>query len=103
MASDITVVSIGLVGNKPTSPDAVTYDTNSHNNGYTTPTGVTMTGSNSGINAGNYTATYTPDTGYAWNDGTTSAVSITLTINPRSINGATVNLNTNSKTYNGSS
>lgn len=42
----------------------------------------TMTRSNySKTNAGSYTATYTPKTGYCWEDGTTSAVSIAWVIN----------------------
>ena len=44
------------------------------------PSFLTMSGSTSGTNAGTYTATFTPKTGYKWEDGTTSAKNVTWSI-----------------------
>ena len=42
---------------------------------------MTLGGTNSGTNAGSYTATFTPGKNYQWSDGTTTAKSITWKIN----------------------
>lgn len=42
---------------------------------------MTLGGTNSGTNAGNYTATFTPGNNYQWSDGTTTAKNITWKIN----------------------
>ena len=79
--STITVtVGRASVGAKPTTSVEKTYTGSSQTNGYTTPSYVTVSGSTSGTNVGNYVATYTPDSNHKWSDGTTAAVSVTLTI-----------------------
>ena len=45
------------------------------------PNVLTLGGTTSGTNAGNYTATFTPKEGYQWADGTNTAKSVTWTIN----------------------
>ena len=44
------------------------------------PEKMTMGGTTSGINAGSYTATFTPKDGYTWTDGTSTAKSVTWKI-----------------------
>jgi len=39
-----------------------------------------MTGQDRGTDAGTYVATYTPDNGYVWSDGTTESITVVLTI-----------------------
>ena len=88
-------------GAKPTSTSvSKVYTGSSQNNGYTTPTNVTMTGNNSGTTVGSYEATYTPDSNYAWSDGTTASVKVTLNITNATI---TVTANNQSYPYDGSS
>lgn len=41
---------------------------------------MTVSGTTSATNAGTYTATFTPKSGYAWSDGTTAAKNVTWTI-----------------------
>lgn len=72
---------------KPTqlSPSG-TYSGSTITNGYTMPSGVTMTGSASGINAGTYTAVYTPDADHIWSDTEDrTPVTVTLTIGRASV------------------
>ena len=53
-------------------------------NGYD-PEKLTIGGTTSGINAGTYTATFTPKDGYKWADGTTDAKSVTWSIGRASL------------------
>lgn len=69
------------VGAKPGSSISKDYTGSVQNNGYTTPSGVAVSGSTSGTNGGSYTAYYTPDGNHKWSDDTTVQVSRTLTIN----------------------
>ena len=83
-ATYATTATIGRasVGAKPTNTNVSrNYTGSAQNNGYTTPANVTMTGNNSGTNAGEYTATYTPNANYQWSDGTNGSVVIKMTIN----------------------
>lgn len=81
-----------------------TYNGSTITNGYATPTGVSVSGTSSAINAGTYTATYIPDDGYIWADTQDrEPVTVTLTIATMSISGATVTLNATSKTFNNAS
>jgi len=73
------------VGNKPQS-QTVVYDGNRHSINYTTPAHVSKSGDASGINAGEYKATYTPEGNYVWNDGTNNPVTVTLTISKAVVN-----------------
>ena len=62
--------------------------------------GITWSGTTSGIDAGTYTATATPDGNHAWSDGTTGAKTITWTMNKKTVAvtwGTTTTFN-----YNGS-
>ena len=47
--------------------------------------GITWSGTTSGIDAGTYTATATPDGNHAWSDGTTGAKTITWTMNKKTV------------------
>ncbi len=76
------------VGNKPQS-QTVVYDGNRHSINYTTPAHVSKSGDASGINAGEYKATYTPEGNYVWNDGTNNPVTVTLTISKAVVNKPT--------------
>ena len=87
------------VGNKPASL-TVDYDGQKHTINYTKPAHVIKTGNDSGINAGEYTATYTPEANYVWNDGTNDPVTVTLTIRKAVVNKPTQTSVV--KTYNGS-
>jgi len=73
----------GLIpaGEKPfnTSPMPI-YTGSVITNGYTCPEHVFMTGNDSGISCGTYVATYTPESGYCWSDGSSGSVTITLEI-----------------------
>ncbi len=72
------------VGSKPTSK-TVTYNGKKQSIDYSTPAHVNVSGEAAGTNAGTYTATYTPESGYYWSDGSSSAVTVTLTINRESV------------------
>ena len=72
------------VGSKPTSK-TVTYNGKKQSIDYSTPAHVNVSGEAAGTNAGTYTATYTPESGYYWSDGSTSPVTVTLTINRESV------------------
>lgn len=50
---------------------------------YYDPNTLTIGGVTSGTNAGTYEATFTPQDGYQWSDGTTTAQSATWTIDNR--------------------
>ena len=76
------------VGSKPQS-QTVVYDGNRHSINYTTPAHVSKSGDASGINAGEYKATYTPEGNYVWNDGTNNPVTVTLTISRAVVNKPT--------------
>lgn len=90
------------VGAKPTSTSvSKTYNGSEQNNGYTTPSGVNMSGSNKGTVKGKYIATYTPDSNHKWSDDSTSAVTVTLTINARTVTWNAPTASSSTLTYNG--
>lgn len=72
------------------SPTWINYDS----------TKLDVTG-NTGSNAGSYTATFTPKTGYSWSDGTTTGKNVTWIISRATINNYPSQSGT--LTYNGSS
>lgn len=74
--------------NSAKSPTITGYDSNA----------MTQSGTTSATAAGSYTVTYTPKAGYAWTDGTTSAVSLTWSIAKRKI--TIPSISNTSKTYN---
>ena len=74
--------------NSAKSPTITGYDSNA----------MTQSGTTSATAAGTYTVTYTPKAGYAWTDGTTSAVSLTWSIAKRKI--TIPSISNTSKTYN---
>lgn len=82
------------VGAKPTTSVSKTYNGTSQNNGYTKPSGVNMTGNASAVNAGTYTATYTPDGNHKWGDDSTSGVTVTMAIARATITSMTLNTST---------
>ena len=60
-------------------------------------------GSSDRINAGTYTATFTPKAGYSWDDGTTTAKTANWVIEPQPIDVATgIPSQSGTLTYNGS-
>ena len=69
----------------PSSPSGKNYTGSSQASGITCPTGSTAGGTTSATNAGTYTQTCTPDGNHKWSDGTTTAKSITWTVNPKSV------------------
>ena len=69
----------------PSSPSGKNYTGSSQASGITCPAGSTAGGTTSATNAGTYTQTCTPDGNHKWSDGTTTAKSITWTINPKSV------------------
>ncbi|MBR5341722.1 MAG: InlB B-repeat-containing protein [Erysipelotrichaceae bacterium] len=79
------------VSGKPGTYVEYVYDGNEHNNGYRTPTGVTMVGENHGINAGTYVAIYTPDKNHCWSDGTRTPVQVKMVIKRKEFDKPTVN------------
>ncbi|MDR0948003.1 MAG: hypothetical protein LBM69_00640, partial [Lachnospiraceae bacterium] len=94
------VWSIGRLGIPvPTANTSLTYNGNSQI-GVNAGTGYTIVG-NSAINAGNHTATVTPDSNYQWDSGenVTAARSISWSIGRLGI--AKPTLSTNALTYNG--
>ena len=66
---------------KPSSPAAKNYTGSSQTSGITCPSGSTTGGTTSATNAGTYSQTCTPDANHKWSDGTTTAASISWTIN----------------------
>lgn len=88
---------------KPTVSGSFTFDNSEKSptiTGYDA-SAMTQSGTTSATAAGTYTVTYTPKAGYAWTDGTTSAVSLTWSIAKRSITIPSISNTT--KTYNGGS
>lgn len=86
----------------PAQSGTLTYTGNSQTplwSGYDSAK-MTLGGTASGTNAGTYTVTFTPKSGYQWPDGSTSAKSVTWTIGKASLSVPTVS---GSKTYTGSS
>lgn len=66
----------------PSQSGTLTYSGSSQSptwSGYDS-TKMTIGGTTSGTNAGSYTATFTPKSGYQWSDGTTTAKNVTWTI-----------------------
>ena len=97
MANRITIANI------PSQSGSLTYTGGSQSptwSNYNT-TYMTIGGTTSGTNAGSYSATFTPTTDYRWNDGTTTAKTVswsigkatgTLTVSPNSIELSPSNL-----------
>ena len=69
----------------PSSPSDKNYTGKEQVSGITCPTGSTAGGTQKATNAGTYKQTCTPDGNHKWSDGTTTAKSITWTINPKSV------------------
>ena len=69
----------------PSSPSDKNYTGKEQVSGITCPTGSTAGGMQKATNAGTYKQTCTPDGNHKWSDGTTTAKSITWTINPKSV------------------
>jgi len=85
----------------PTQNGTLTYNGSSQSPTWTgyDSNKMTMDGVTSGINAGDYTATFTPLDDYCWNDGTTAAKSVQWTINRQS---TAIPVQSGTLTYNGS-
>ena len=68
--------------NLPKQNGTLTYNGNTQEPDWTgyDSTKMTLSGTTSGINAGTYTAKFTPKGGYCWPDGTTDTVSVTWKI-----------------------
>ena len=101
-SSSFNIVKLGVA--KPTAKTNLTY-TGSSQTGVTFVSGAGYSlqsgGATSGINAGSYTATFVLDGNHKWSDGTTTNVTITWTISPKSV--AVVWGTTTSWTYDGTS
>ena len=73
------------IANVPAQSGTLTYNKSSQSpswSNYNT-TYMTIGGTTSGTNAGNYTASFTPKTDYRWSDGTTTAKSVVWSIGKR--------------------
>ena len=88
----------------PTQSGSLTYNGNSQSpiwSGYDSGK-LTLGGTTSGTNAGNYTATFTPKTNYQWSDGSVTAKNATWKINKAagslSLNKTSLSLNASTKT-----
>lgn len=67
------------------------FNNASQANGFTPQSGIIVTGSASGKNAGTYTATYTPDADHMWEDTEDrTPITVTLTITPYAISNAII-------------
>ena len=76
-----------VINSVPTQAGILTYTGAAQSpswNGYDTER-LTIGGTTSGTNAGNYAATFTPKEGYEWADGTKTAKSVTWTISKASL------------------
>ena len=76
-----------VINSVPTQSGSLTYTGSAQSpqwNGYDEER-LTIGGTTSGTNAGSYTATFTPKSGYEWADGTTTAKSVTWTIGKASL------------------
>lgn len=70
------------IGTNPSASGTLTYNGNTLSptwNNYNTEQ-MTIGGTTSSINAGSYTATFTPKTDYRWSDGSTTAKNVTWSI-----------------------
>lgn len=97
-ANRITITSV------PSQSGTLTYSGSAQSptwNNYNT-TYMTIGGTTSGTNAGNYTAKFTPTTNYRWSDGTTTAKSVSWFIGKAtgslSLSTSSVTLNTSNLT-----
>lgn len=100
---DTGVANRITIANIPSQSGSLTYTGGSQSptwSNYNT-TYMTIGGTTSGTNAGNYSATFTPTTDYRWSDGTTTAKTVswsigkatgTLTVSPSSIELSPSNL-----------
>lgn len=76
-----------VINSVPTQSGSLTYTGSAQSpqwNGYDEER-LTIGGTTTGTNAGSYTATFTPKSGYEWADGTTAAKSVTWTIGKASL------------------
>lgn len=86
---------------KPTISGTFTFDNSAKSptvTGYDAAA-MTKTGTESATAAGSYSITYTPNSGYAWTDGTTAPVTLNWSIAKRLI--TIPSISNTSKTYNG--
>ena len=83
--------------NVPTAASNLVYD-GTEQTGVAAGTGYTLGGTYAATNAGEYEATATPDTGYAWSDGTTHTTNISWSIAKATVT-ATVSLTVTEATY----
>ena len=100
---DTGVANRITIDNVPSQSGSLTYNGGAQSptwSNYNT-TYMTIGGTTSGINAGSYSATFTPTTDYRWSDGTTTAKTVswsigkatgTLTVSPNSIELSPSNL-----------
>ena len=89
LANNYTIAYIGanLTINKAATATAAAADKTYNGASQTGVTGsyVSWANSTTGIDAGSYTATATPDENHAWSDGTTAAKSITWTMSAKEV------------------
>ena len=103
-AKSVTWVIVKATVSLPTQNGTLTYNGNSQSpiwSGYDSGK-LTLGGTTSGTNAGNYTATFTPKTNYQWSDGSVTAKNATWKINKAagslSLNKTSLSLNASTKT-----
>lgn len=94
------VAGITVIDSIPTQSEVLTYNGNSQSPTFLNydTTALVMSGTVSAVDAGTYTATFTPLEGYCWEDGSTSSVSVSWVIGKASPN---LKVSTSSVTLNG--
>ena len=101
-ASALLRVTVNQVLSVPVQSGTVTWNGASQTPSWSnySSTALAIAGSTSATNAGTYTVTFTPKSGYCWSDGSTSAKSVNWTIGRAAIS---VPLQSGTLTYTGSS
>lgn len=84
----------------PTQANTLTYNGSSQSPTWNNADNFTVSGTTSGINAGTYSASFTPTSNYKWQDGSTAAKNVSWTIGRATI--TTVPSQSGTLTYTGS-
>ena len=92
-----TVSVTGVISTVPSQSGTLTYTGNTMSPGWKNydSNKMTISGQTNGVNAGSYTAKFTPRSGYKWSDGTTTAKSVTWSIGKATNTLTVTNVNTN--------
>lgn len=83
--SELVIIKRASISTVPSQSGTLTYNGSSQSPSWSNYDSVKLTigGTTSNTNAGTYTATFTPTSNYQWSDGTTTAKSVTWTIDKK--------------------